>query len=252
MKMSKRILFYSMIFLASLSILLFIFYIKGMLPQKVTDTIDSTKTKIIYSFATPSNSVSYENNKPSDIYHHRNIDPDIPLSQIMSDKGYSADKNVNIYVDLQTRTLFFKYCDETLKKYKISAGTKTNLGDKEKEGDYRTPRGEFFICSKNIYSPPKGYIGSRWMMLSYPNIEAAERGLNSNLIDESTYERVKSANVGKRTPPQDTILGSAIGIHGGATPQLSKDWTAGCIGMYNQDVEEIYEFMKVGTVVRIE
>jgi len=95
-------------------------------------------------------------------------------------------------------------------------------------------------------------LGSRWMLLSYPNLEAAERGLNSGLIDEKTYNKVKSANLDKRTPPQDTILGSAIGIHGGAKENLRKDWTAGCVGMYDKDVEEIFEFVKIGTPVFIE
>lgn len=249
MKLLKRIILYTLTFLTAL---FFIFYIRGMLPNRISDTIDSTKSKIIYSFVTPSPEKIYENSEPSDKYHLRNVEPDIPLSQIMSDKGYKSGDNVNIFVDLKTRTLFFKYSDEILKKYIISAGTRTDIGDKEQEGDYRTPRGNFYICSKNIYSPPKGYLGSRWMLLSYPNIEAAERGLDSGLIDQSTYNRVKSANLDKRTPPQDTILGSAIGIHGGARPNLSKDWTAGCIGMYNQDVEEIFEFVKIGTRVFIE
>lgn len=238
--------------LCILVILICTLYINGKLPISVSDTIDSAKSKIAYTFLTPPPSKTYENSEPSDKFHNRFVEPDIPLSQIMSDKELKADNKVNIFVDLKTRTLHFKYGEETLKKYSISAGTKTNHGDKEKEGDYRTPRGNFYICSKNIYSPPKGYIGSRWMLLSYPNIEAAERGLSSGLIDESTYNKVKSANLNKRTPPQDTILGSAIGIHGGARPNLSKDWTAGCIGMYNQDVEEIFEFVKIGTIVYIE
>ncbi|WP_407636655.1 L,D-transpeptidase family protein [Acetivibrio cellulolyticus] len=27
---------------------------------------------------------------------------------------------------------------------------------------------------------------------------------------------------------------------------MSKYWTAGCIGMYNQDVEEIYKLVSIG------
>lgn len=238
----------------TLCILIILFctlFANGKLLKNVSDKMDSAKSKIVYTFVTPPSSKTYENSEPSDKFHNRFVEPDIPLSQIMSDKKFKVDNKVNIFVDLKTRTLHFKYGEETLKKYSISAGKKTNLGDKETEGDYRTPRGNFYICSKKTYYPPKGYIGTRWMLLSYPNIAAAERGLCSGLIDKSTYNKVKSANLNKRTPPQDTILGSAIGIHGGARPNLSKDWTAGCIGMYNQDVEEIFEFVKIGTIVNI-
>jgi lipoprotein-anchoring transpeptidase ErfK/SrfK len=47
------------------------------------------------------------------------------------------------------------------------------------------------------------------------------------------------------------MLGSTIGIHGGAREGLPKDWTAGCIGMYDEDVEEIFEYIDKGTSVVI-
>ncbi|MGI6777402.1 MAG: L,D-transpeptidase family protein [Acetivibrionales bacterium] len=178
--------------------------------------------------------------------------PDIPLSEIIKSKGIKEPKEINLHVDLKTRTMFFRYRDIVLKEYRISAGKNTDKGDKEKEGDYRTPRGEFYICTKVKYSPSREYLGSRWMLLSYPNREHAERGLISNLISKADYERIIKSISMKAIPPQDTILGNAIGIHGGAKPDYPRDWTAGCIGMYDEDIEEVFEYVNEGTTVVIE
>lgn len=249
MNFSKKIILFS---LAVFAVSICTTYVRNKFPsESIPDTINPA-TERTSATSVPSPSGTNRSPEISDKFHTWSVDPDIPLAQIMADKGYNSDDNVNIYVDIKSRTLIFRYSDEDLKKYRISTGPNTDLGDKEKEGDNRTPRGNFYICSKDVYSPPKGYLGSRWMLLSYPNIEAAERGLDSGLIDEKTYNKVKSANLNKRVPPQNTILGSAIGIHGGAKKNLRKDWTAGCVGMYDKDVDEIFEFVKIGTSVFIE
>lgn len=190
-------------------------------------------------------------NRDFEKYHMHHTSPAEALDIIIEREGITPDTNINLLVDIETRTLFFRYDERVLKQYRISTGTRTDLGDKEVEGDFRTPRGEFYICSKRVYSPPKNYIGSRWMLLSYPNIAAAERGLNEGMINEKTYRKIVDQITSKKTPLQDTSLGSAIGIHGGAVPGISKDWTAGCIGMYDEDVEEIYKYVKAGTMVVI-
>jgi hypothetical protein len=193
----------------------------------------------------------YSNTTPSGRKHVRSVNPDIPLQEIINSKGIGKAEDFSLEVDLSSHTLFFKHENEVLKEYRIAAGYNTEQGDKEKEGDGRTPHGCFYICSKKVYSPPKGYIGSRWMLLSYPGLEAAEQGLQNNMIDRDTFVRIQNALEREQIPPQDTVLGSAIGIHGGARPHLTKDWTAGCIGMYDQDVEEVFEYVRVGTYVLI-
>ncbi|MFZ5986119.1 MAG: L,D-transpeptidase family protein [Bacillota bacterium] len=223
-----------------------------LLPERVTYLIEYSRCKILYTLGKAGTGENYESSRPSERFHRRSVSPDIPLSEIMSSRDLKADDNINIHIDIETRTLFLKYKDETLKKYRIAAGSMTDKGNKQREGDYRTPRGSFYICTKDIYSPPKGYLGSRWMLLSYPDTSAAERGLASEMISQDVYNEIIEANKKMEIPPQNTLLGSAIGIHGGARPDLSKDWTAGCIGVYNQDVEEIFEFVKVGTKVVIE
>lgn len=181
--------------------------------------------------------------------------PNKPLAEILKEKNIESGSVFNIYIDLQTRSLLFRHEDDVLKRYRIGAGQNTSLGDKEKEGDLRTPRGEFYICSKVVYEKSKtvkeGNLGTRWMQLSYPNIEAADRGLENNSISKEVYNKIKEAIENKEIPPQNTPLGSAIGIHGGARHSFSRDWTAGCIGMYDKDIEEIFDYLKVGDRVQI-
>lgn len=61
-------------------------------------------------------------------------------------------------------------------------------GDKEMEGDYRTPEGEFYICIKNVNSNYHKALG-----LSYPNIEDAKRGLSQGLISAGHYSKIVHA-----------------------------------------------------------
>jgi hypothetical protein len=205
---------------------------------------------LIYHFG-PWHRQLFSNNNPSEVFHLRSVNPDIPLKQILHSKNLDPN-SYWLQIKLDTRTLYFKAGNEIIKQYRISAGKQTNQGDKEKEGDYRTPKGKFYICSKDAFFESQGYLGTRWMLLSYPGIEAAERGLKQKIIAQEVYDAIVLSISRKRVPPQDTPLGSAVGIHGGGNPVLPKDWTAGCIGMYDQDIEEIYEFVKPGTEVVIE
>jgi lipoprotein-anchoring transpeptidase ErfK/SrfK len=205
---------------------------------------------LLYYFR-PWHTQLFSNIIPSEVFHLRGVSPDIPLKEILHSKALAAN-SYWLQVKLDTRTLYFKDGDEILKQYRISAGKQTNQGDKEKEGDYRTPKGKFYICSKDAFLKSQGYLGTRWMLLSYPGLEAAERGLKHKIITQKVYDAIVLSISHKNVPPQDTPLGSAVGIHGGGNPALPKDWTAGCIGMYDQDIEEIYEFVKPGTLVIIE
>lgn len=189
--------------------------------------------------------------KSPDNKHLHYVSPDTPLKEIIKEKGLDKADDFYMHVDLSNRTLYFMHSDEILKRYRIGAGQRTLLGDKQREGDMRTPRGEFYICSKVVISPSSKDLGTRWMQLSYPNAEAAERGLKNNVISKSTYDGIIKAIEDKTTPPQTTPLGSAIGMHGAGKPSNPRNWTAGCIGMYNEDIEEIFDYVKIGTRISI-
>jgi murein L,D-transpeptidase YafK len=145
------------------------------------------------------------------------------------------------------------FSDTTLiKKYRCSFG-RNPKGDKEIEGDNKTPIGNFYISSKKSESRFHRFLG-----ISYPAIDDAERGLRQNIITKAEYDSIVMANHNKHQPPQKTKLGGDVGIHGnGRWDFILKllpwrfDWTQGCIALNNRDIEELFNLVSVGTPVKI-
>ncbi len=130
-----------------------------------------------------------------------------------------------------------------IKSYSISLGF-SPAGDKETEGDGRTPEGEFYVFTKNDKS--KFFLS---LGLSYPNIEDAKRGLDEKLISQEEHDQITEAINNKQMPPQKTKLGGEIYIHGGGTEM---DWTDGCVALRNEEMKELFEAIPVGTRVIID
>ena len=132
--------------------------------------------------------------------------------------------------------------EKHLRTYRMALGFAPE-GDKEKQGDGKTPEGEFYIFTKNSQS--KFYLS---LGLSYPNIEDAERGLRERLITRKQYNAIVRAINERKMPPQHTGLGGEIYIHGGGA---GRDWTWGCVALENEEVKEIFDAVPVGTNVTI-
>ena len=116
-------------------------------------------------------------------------------------------------------------------------------GHKTREGDGKTPEGEYYICVKNTDSKFTLFLG-----LSYPNEKDADVALKDNLISDEEYRNIiKYLELGKR-PDWTTPLGGEIGIHGKGS---KFDWTAGCISLEDEDIKKIWKKTKVGTPVII-
>lgn len=112
--------------------------------------------------------------------------------------------------------------------YKVAIGK--NKGDKEFEGDQKTPEGNYTINDKN---PNSGYHLN--LGISYPNDE----------------DRAKAKSLGKP-------VGGSIKIHGLNNGkgyigkfQRWKDWTNGCIALTNEELDEIYNHTPIGTPIEI-
>jgi murein L,D-transpeptidase YafK len=141
------------------------------------------------------------------------------------------------------RRLLELYSDgKVVRTYRVGLGF-SPVGDKQKEGDGRTPEGDFYIFVKN---PKSAYHLS--LGVSYPNIEDAERGLRDRLISKSQYNAIMRANQRKAAPPQYTQLGGLIYIHGNGS---QSDWTWGCVALENDHIRELYDAVPVGTAVTI-
>lgn len=144
-----------------------------------------------------------------------------------------------ILVRKTERTLTLYEDRQPIKTYAVVLG-KDPLWAKLYEGDKRTPEGEYHIIKK-YYHP----FWSRFMLLDYPtpyNQELYAWSLARGLLPER----------GRRTPPG---IGGAIGIHGSEDEGLNRrgvNWTAGCVSLFNADIEELYDLVPVGTRVVIE
>lgn len=117
------------------------------------------------------------------------------------------------------------------------------VGCKLREGDGRTPEGDYYIC---IIKEAGKY--GRSLGLSYPNERDARRGLEAGIIDASAYEAVLSALERRVRPPWGTALGGEIYLHEGGT---ASDWTQGCIALEPQDMARLYSHREDIELVRI-
>jgi len=111
-----------------------------------------------------------------------------------------------------------------------------DLGDKMMAGDRRTPEGIFTLVSKRVDKK-----WDRFLALDYPTQS-----------DYSKFNYRKQQGL----IPQTAKIGGAIGIHGvwpheDYTIDQYQNWTEGCISMKNQDVEELYNLVPIGTKVYI-
>ncbi len=133
-----------------------------------------------------------------------------------------------VVIKSERELLAFSY-GKLIKTYNISLGGNP-VGDKEFEGDKRTPEGLYYINDKNPNSSCYKNLG-----ISYPN-----------------YEDIKKAY--KNNKP----TGGDIKIHGilngfGFIDKFHHwfDWTAGCIAVTNDEMDELYSHISVGTAIEI-
>lgn len=113
-----------------------------------------------------------------------------------------------IVVKKGRRQLLLFSADKLVRTYRIGLGLNP-LGDKVRQGDRRTPEGDFYIFTKNDKSAFYLSLG-----ISYPNAPAAERGLRDHLINKTQYDAIMHALRAQKGPPQNTLLGGDIYIHG--------------------------------------
>lgn len=180
------------------------------------------------------------------------VAPNRTLKEIINGMGLSASQlNLRLFVDKSDKQATVYNGNVPLKAYHVELGD-GGTGDKQVAGDHKTPEGSFYITQKLVLNPADEYLGTRWMRLSYPNIEDAKRGLDSGLINRTTYNTIVNAINNGQTPPQNTALGGGVGVHGGSTASLGTNWTWGCVGLSNTDVQDFYDYMKVGTKVAIQ
>jgi murein L,D-transpeptidase YafK len=151
-------------------------------------------------------------------------------------------KSIRIEIRKAARTLSVFGGDALLKTYRVALGFSPS-GDKEIEGDGKTPEGRFYIFTKNPESKFHLSLG-----ISYPSIDDAERGLTNDLISQHEADSIVRSINENGKPMQKTKLGGEIYIHGGG---VENDWTDGCIALKDNEIEELFELVSRGTFVDI-
>lgn len=105
-------------------------------------------------------------------------------------------------------------------------------GDKQVEGDGKTPEGVFYVSE---LVPGSKYYKA--FLISYPDPDDAAWGLSQGLISGSEKSAIDGAHASCQTPPQTTALGSYIELHGEGGGQ---DWTWGCMAVDNDELDQIW------------
>jgi murein L,D-transpeptidase YafK len=152
-------------------------------------------------------------------------------------------RDPKIVVKKDRRQLLLFSGGNVVRTYNIGLGL-SPIGDKVREGDRRTPEGDFHIFTKNAKSQFYLSLG-----LSYPNATHAQRGLRDGLITQEQYNAIIRALRAGKGPLQNTPLGGDIYIHGNGA---QSDWTWGCVALENEDIRELFGAVNVGTSVKIE
>jgi murein L,D-transpeptidase YafK len=134
-----------------------------------------------------------------------------------------------IVVMKSARTMTLESGGQPLKTYKVALGGQP-VGAKQQQGDHKTPEGEYFVDAKNAHS--QFYMALR---LSYPSAEDTAR---ARKLGVSAGGDVEIHGLGKK--------------YGwiGARHRLT-DWTDGCIAVTNEEIEDIFRIVPVGTPVQI-
>jgi murein L,D-transpeptidase YafK len=118
--------------------------------------------------------------------------------------------------------------DQVLRSYRVSLGLQPR-GPKEREGDFRTPEGRYYLTRRN---PRSDFFLS--IQVSYPN--------------ERDVTRARS---------NGWEPGGSIMIHGMPNrlrqdpDYYTRDWTDGCIAVTNSDMVEIWLFTNSNTPIDI-
>ncbi len=155
----------------------------------------------------------------------------------------NTNERVRVMV-IKSRRLLEVWCDDTtLLSLPVALGSEP-VGPKQRQGDGKTPEGNYYTCVRNGKSKYYKAIG-----INYPNRVDADRGLLDGLVSMEQHSQIIDALQNGKRPPWDTALGGEIMIHGGGTDH---DWTAGCIALSDSDMDLLWELVPVGTKITIQ
>jgi murein L,D-transpeptidase YafK len=118
---------------------------------------------------------------------------------------------------------------EAIKTYKVALGGQP-VGAKDRQGDHKTPEGIYSVDGK------------------IPNSQF-HKALHISYPSPSDREHARKLGV---SPGGDVEI-HGLGPHWGwvGSQHRLTDWTDGCIAVTNEEIDEIYPLVSIGTTVEI-
>ena len=168
----------------------------------------------------PSSSAAHDT---ADVVAHGSVQVVAPLPQ---GDGPMVD---SIVVEKRAHRLSLFYAHRRVRQYLVAIGS-SPVGDKLSAGDRRTPEGLFFVDYRN---PASQYHLA--LHLSYPD----------------SAHIVRAAAKGVQPGGDIMIHGLPNGLRAAGASHRENDWTNGCIALTDEEIEELWRIVPVGTPVEI-
>lgn len=140
--------------------------------------------------------------------------------------GATADR---VVINKSKRELLLFRGPKLLRSYRVALGREP-AGPKMRQGDGRTPEGDYFIAGRNERS-----AFHRALRISYPG----------------PADRARARRLGVSAGGDIMIHGLPNGQGAIGKAHLLSDWTEGCVAVTNPEIEEIWRLVPDGTPVRI-
>ncbi|MBC8005789.1 MAG: L,D-transpeptidase [Verrucomicrobia bacterium] len=142
----------------------------------------------------------------------------------------SRGGNKVILVDKVAHILYVYQSGKAIRSYEAEFGPNW-MAHKERNGDKATPEGNYRITSKKERGST---IYHKALLLDYPNAE-----------DRAKFQAKKKKGLISRSAG----IGSLIEIHGNGGKGFN--WTSGCVGLKDRDIDDLYRLVGSGTRVTI-
>ena len=148
-------------------------------------------------------------------------------SDASASSGIQADR---ILIEKSSHRMKLFARGKPIATYQVALG-RGGLGPKQQQGDHKTPEGQYFVDGRK---PASRFY--RALHISYPN--AQDRARTSQM---------------RVNPGEDIeIHGLERGLGWLGRAHRMSDWTDGCIAVTDSEMDEIWNFVPLGTPVEIQ
>jgi murein L,D-transpeptidase YafK len=167
--------------------------------------------------------------------------------------SFGQDNNldsIRIVIDTKALTLQVLQGDRKILTFSDIAIGRYGASLDRRRGDSKTPLGHFIIAWITDNTSFHRFFG-----FNFPSKEYAERAFKAGHLDKKTRGKIRQALATGRLPPQNTILGGNLGIHGIGKGDINVhkqyNWTNGCVALTNDQIDRLTAWLRVGTPVEI-